>query len=160
MRTKFKTFLTAIFSIAYTFTLHGQNSINSSGNEASGSGGKISYSIGQICYSVNSSSSGLVTQGVQQPYEISVVTELKNSTDIKCSAFPNPVTTYLQIEISNYSKKKMDYLLYDNAGKLLKIGKIENRITILEMNNYNNSDFLLKITDNNNILKTFKIIKK
>lgn len=159
MKTKFS-FFTIIFCITNTFVIQGQNSINSSGTDLSGSGGKISFSVGQVCYNTTSGSSGAVTQGIQQPYVISVVTESKNMTDITCSVFPNPVSTYLQIEISNCSSNNLNYILYDYAGNLLKFGKIENSIIRLEMDSYNISGFLLKINDNDNTIKAFKIIKK
>lgn len=159
MKTKFR-FLITIFCIVNTFVLQGQNSLNSSGNDLSGSGGKISYSVGQLCYTTISSNSGTVAHGVQQPYVISVVTGTKSISDIKCSVYPNPVNTYLQIEINNYSTNNLNYILYDFAGNLLKLGKIENSIVRLEMNNYYKSVFLLKINENNNTINTFKIIKK
>ena len=159
MKTKLR-FLTTIFCIVNTFVLQGQNSLNSSGKDIIGSGGKISYSVGQVCNNIIYNSSGTVIQGVQQPYLISVVTETNSITDIKCSVFPNPVNTYLQIEINNYSTNNLNYTLYDYAGNFLKFGKIENRIIMIEMNNYNKSGFLLKINDNENTIKTFKIIKR
>jgi len=159
MKTKFSYFIT-ILCIVNTFVLQGQNSVNSSGNDLYGSGGIISYSVGQLCYTTISSNSGTVVQGVQQPYVISVVTETKSMSDIKCSVYPNPVSTYLQIEINNYSTNNLNYILYDYAGNLLKLGKIENSIIRFEINNYYKSGFLLKINENDNTIKTFKIIKK
>ncbi len=43
------------------------------GSNATGSGGTVAYSVGQVIYTTNSSGSGTVTQGVQQPFEISAV---------------------------------------------------------------------------------------
>lgn len=160
METIFKNFLFTICFVIYTFTLQGQNTINTSGSNGSGYGGTIAYSIGQVCNSSFAGNTGSVIQGVQQPYEISVVTEIKNTTGIRCSVFPNPVSTYLQIEISNYSLNNLNYALYDNSGRLLKTVKIESSVIKLDMSSYDKSGYLLKINDNDNSIKVFKIIKK
>ena len=56
-----------------------QETILTAGKDASGSGGSASYSIGQVTYLFNASSAGSEAQGVQQPYEISVVQIVKNA---------------------------------------------------------------------------------
>ncbi|MEJ1770464.1 hypothetical protein, partial [Escherichia coli] len=49
--------------------LKAQESINTSGKTLSSVNGNISYTIGQIVYTTNSSSAGVISQGVQQPLE-------------------------------------------------------------------------------------------
>ena len=63
-------------------TVQGQQTIPATGGNASGSGGSVSYTVGQILSSSISGANGSVVQGVQQPYEISVVTALRNTEDI------------------------------------------------------------------------------
>ena len=74
--------------------LDAQNTIPSSGGNASGSGGTVSYSIGQIVYTTNTGTNGTVAQGTQQPFEISVVTGIEEALNItlQCSVYPNPAT--------------------------------------------------------------------
>lgn len=51
-------------------------------DNASGSGGSTNYSVRQVAYNTfNVSSSGTVAQSVQQPFNNSVLTELKHSQD-------------------------------------------------------------------------------
>ena len=50
-----------------------QESVNSTGGNATGSGGTVSYTIGQVGYTTNTGSNGSVAQGVQQAYEILTV---------------------------------------------------------------------------------------
>lgn len=69
--------LSAIIILAMALTeLKAQEAIPASGGNATGSGGSVSYSVGQVEYSSNTGSGGSVAAGVQQPYEISVVTGL------------------------------------------------------------------------------------
>ena len=62
--------------------LQAQEVISSSGGNVSGSGGSVSYSVGQVVYTTNTGTNGSVAQGVQQPYEISVVTGIEEATNI------------------------------------------------------------------------------
>jgi hypothetical protein len=50
---------------------HSQSAIVVAGGDATGTGGKVSYSVGQIAFTYASGTNGSVTQGVQQPFEIS-----------------------------------------------------------------------------------------
>ena len=59
-----------------------QTSVNATGGDASGGGGSVSYSVGQVVYTTHTGTSGSVAEGVQQPYEISVVTGLEEAQSI------------------------------------------------------------------------------
>ncbi|MBK6984778.1 MAG: hypothetical protein IPH32_08475 [Bacteroidetes bacterium] len=78
--------LTAILFMSITqCTVSAQETTDASGGNASGSGGSASYSIGQSAYNTYTGTNGSVAQGVQQPYEISIVTEVKEAKDISLS---------------------------------------------------------------------------
>jgi hypothetical protein len=47
--------------------INAQETITTSGGNASGSGGSVSFTVGQVAYTTNTSSAGTVSQGVQQP---------------------------------------------------------------------------------------------
>ncbi|NJK86375.1 MAG: T9SS C-terminal target domain-containing protein, partial [Bacteroidales bacterium] len=69
--------LSILFLFAFFFTgIQAQESINAAGGNASGAGGSVSWSSGQVTYQTNSGTTGSIAEGVQQPYEISVVTAL------------------------------------------------------------------------------------
>jgi len=112
--------LSMLFILVFT-GLYAQNSVTASGGDASGSGGTVAYSVGQIVYTTNTGIDGTVAQGVQQPYEISVVLEIEQGKDINLnvSAYPNPVTDYLTLKINNSDVSGLIYHLYDINGKLL-----------------------------------------
>ena len=131
------------------------------GGTTSGSGGSVSYSVGQVVYTTNSSGFGSVSQGVQQPYEISVVTGLEEAKDIilSYSAYPNPVTDYLTLKIEDYEYEKLSYKLFDSNGKLLESTKVTGNETTILMTNLIPSVYFLKVVKGNIEIKTFKIIK-
>jgi len=138
-----------------------QEAVPTSGGDASGGGGTVSYSVGQIVYSTNTGTNGSITQGVQQPYEISIITGLEDSKEINLSFFiyPNPTTDYLKLNIGNYKMEGLSYQLYDINGKLLENNKTEEVETTISMKNLAASSYFLKVIENNNEIKTFKIIK-
>ena len=138
-----------------------QTSIPASGGNASGGGGTVSYTVGQIVYTKNNGSNGSSIQGVQQPYEISVVTGIEAAKDISLEimVYPNPATDFVKLKIKNYEVLNLRYQLYDINARLLHDSKVEGNETNIVMSNYVSTTYFLKVTDNNKVIKTFKIIK-
>jgi hypothetical protein len=154
--------VSAVLILIFGFTgLQAQEAIPASGGDASGSGGSVSYSVGQMVYTTNQGTNGTITQGVQQPYEISVVSGLEEATSINliCSAYPNPTTDYLVLKVENYDIENLSYQLSDIDGKLLEIRKLEGNETFIVMSNFVPAVYFLKVIQNNKELKTFKIVK-
>lgn len=146
--------------------LMAQNSVNATGGDASGSGGSASYSVGQVFYTTHTGPGGSALQGVQQPYEISVVTGLEEARGINLTvtAYPNPTTDYLTLSIDNSVKTNQDlsplsFQLYDMQGKLLQNQKITGNKTSIVMINHVPATYFIKVVQGNKELKTFKIIK-
>lgn len=141
--------------------IQAQESINTIGGNAFGSGGSVSYSIGQVVYTSNTGINGSVAQGIQQPYEISVVTTIEeaNSMTLSVTAYPNPTTDYITLRIDEFDISNLSYHLYDMSGKLLQKEKItSNQISII-MSNLVPANYFVKVIQGNKELKTFKIIK-
>ncbi len=165
MKKQLKIISLSLFAFAFT-GLQAQESINSAGGEATGSGGMVSYSVGQAFYNVNAGADGSIYEGVQQPYEISVVTEIEEAKEINLSvsAYPNPTTDYLTLSVgeasTSLSLQVMSYNLYDINGKLLQSQKLTGTDTQIDMNNYAPSTYFVKVVNGNQSIKEFKIIKK
>lgn len=146
-------------------SINAQNNTVSSGGEATGTGGKVSYTVGQIDYTTyDGGVNGSVAQGVQQPFEISIITGLEEAKGINlvCSAYPNPTTDFLTLKVdasTMLSIQSMSYQLYDISGKLLETKKLESNETSIIMSNLAAATYFLKVTEGNKEVKTFKIIK-
>lgn len=152
--------LGALLLLGFGFnTTYAQQATTASGGDASGSGGSVAYSVGQIVYTTSTGTTGSVAQGVQQPYEISIPLGLaETSIKLNLSAYPNPATSYLMLEIDDYDKA-LSYQLYDIAGKLLESNTVVANSTTIKMERYATAAYFLKVTQNNKEVKTFKIIK-
>ena len=149
-------------------TAHAQQATTATGGDASGSGGTVAYSVGQIVYTTYTGATGSVAQGVQQPYEISIVPGMdKQSMKLELTAYPNPTTNYLTLNVGNaelstlgLSKVEgLNFQLYDISGKLIESRKIISSTETIGMENLPRATYFLKVSNNNNEVKTFKIIK-
>jgi hypothetical protein len=142
--------------------IQAQETISTTGGNATGGGGSVSYTIGQIVYTTNIGTNGSVAQGVQQPFEISVVIGIDEAKDIQlvCSVFPNPTLGLLKLKVENFTLTDLKYQLFDLYGRLLQSQKIEKAETEITIENSGATTYFLKITDGNKKeVKTFKIIK-
>ena len=158
---KFNFALVTFYLFGFGTTVQAQNSIPASGGNASGSG-TISYSVGQVVYTTNTSMTyGSVAQGVQQPFEISVITTVEKAKDISLEivVYPNPASDFVKLKIKNYEVENLRYQLYDINSSLLQDNKIVGNETNIIMSNLLPATYFLKVTDNNKPIKTFKIIK-
>jgi hypothetical protein len=142
-------------------SLKGQEAIPSTGGNATGSGGSVSYTAGQITYNTISGTNGTVAQGVQQPYEISIVTAIENAMEIapECTIYPNPTRGIIKLIVESFDNENLRFRLYDINGVLLRYKKVESRETEIEMANLSSSVYFLKLLINNKEVKVFKIVK-
>lgn len=159
---QFKIGVYTILLLGAFLTVKAQKGIPATGGDATGSGGSVSYSVGQIVYTTNSSSNGALAQGIQQPYEISVVSGITHTTNIKleCSTYPNPSVDYVTLKIENHPTENVSYQLLDLNGKLVQSSKIVALETTIAMVDFPVSIYFLKVEEAGQELKTFKIIKK
>ena len=154
--------LSAVLLLGLGLTgLQAQESVNTSGGNASGSGGSASYSVGQVAYQTHTGTSGSVAEGVQQPYEISVVAGLEEAKGINLSvsAYPNPSSDYLTLSISEFDISNLSYQLYDMQGKLLQNEEITGNETRIVMSNLAPATYFVRVISGSQPIKEFKIIK-
>jgi hypothetical protein len=156
-----KTIISAVLLLLGGLTyLHAQQSYVTAGGEALGTDGTVSYSVGQTVYQNQSETSGSVSQGIQQAYEISVTTGLEHiDIELNILAYPNPTSNFLTLKVEESKAKNMSYQLYDIQGKLLISSKLVGKETEIDLSNFAPSTYFLKVTDNNQQIKNFKIIK-
>jgi len=156
-----KTALIALLLLGFGLTIaNAQESANASGGEASGSGGTVSYSVGQIVYVTDEGSNGSAAQGVQQPFEISIVLGLEEvGIDLQLAAYPNPATDRLTLRADRYDNNSLSYQLFDLNGRLLLQNQIKANETSIVMLDYQFGVYLLKVLNNSKEIKTFKILK-
>ncbi|MBI1837819.1 MAG: T9SS type A sorting domain-containing protein [Flavobacteriia bacterium] len=159
MKKKFTIFTLSI-SLIPTIIL-AQESITVTSAEATGLGGSASYSVGQLMYTTTVGSNASISEGVQQPYEISEVLSLKEAEKItfEMTAFPNPTTDLLKIKIENYANQQMNIKLLDNKGKIIQEFAINEIETHIDFKSFPAALYTLQIIQNNTIIKIVQISK-
>ena len=150
----------SVLFLGLGLTAQAQQASTATGGDASGSGGTVAYSVGQIVYTTNTGTTGSVAQGVQQPYEISIVLGIEdNSINLELSAYPNPTTNFLTLNLGKTELSTLNFQLYDISGKLIESRKIISSTETIGMANLPSTTYFLKVSNNNNEVKIFKIIK-
>lgn len=152
--------ITLLFIIFCLPKLLAQTAIVASGGNATGSGGSSSYTVGQVVYTNAVGTNGSINQGVQQPVEIfELGTNDFPEITLTMSVYPNPTTAIVNLSIPNYNSKNIQYQFFDLNGRSDQTNKILQKETQISLQNLSNAIYFLTVSDNNKLLKTFKIIK-
>ena len=139
-------------------SLQAQQTTSSSGGEATGLGGTSSYTIGQTVYTSVSGAGGSSSQGVQQPYQIDVISGASIAeVTLEMSAYPNPTTSKLTLTVADATD--LSYQLYDTKGNQIKSNVVSEALTVINLEDQPAAVYFLKVVQSKEPLKTFKIIK-
>ena len=155
-----KGFIFFLFSITIV-GLNAQQTVSPTAGESSGTGGTVSYTIGQTFYQSYDDSTGKITEGVQQPFEIYVITDIGSvlSASIHLKVFPNPTTDQLLLEVDEKHVSELYYLLVSERGETIEKGKITKSNTTFRLAARPKGMYLLTIIKSDKKQKVFKIIK-
>jgi hypothetical protein len=156
-----KLFVAFLFSTSLSGLQAQENTVSASGN-ASGIEGTVSYSVGQVAYLTKSGTEGTITEGIQQPFEILIPTGIEDEKGItlECLLYPNPSDEFVKLKIENRDINNLGYHLLNMNGVLLQTMKISDKETLISMDGLEKSTYILVITQNEKVLKTFQVIKK
>lgn len=157
-----KTSLFLLILIFYGInTIEAQETLSSSGCDIMGDNGSVCYTVGQLVYSNLTGATGSIYEGVQQAFEVMVISsneELKNKTlDLK--VFPNPTNKELWLHINESTISGFSFQLFNTEGKIIQENKLINSINKISMDDLVSEVYFLKVLKENQAVKTFKIIK-
>jgi hypothetical protein len=153
-----KTLTSIAFLLLGLGGLQAQENPTAAGGEAIGTGGTSSYSVGQVVYTTATGTNGSVAQGVEQPYEISVTIGVTETTiSLELSVYPNPTTDYLTLKVDGF--ETLNFQLIDLQGRLIENKKVTANSTTISMEALPEAMYFLNVTKDNQIIKTFKIVK-
>ena len=139
-----------------------QETILASGGDASGNGGTASYSIGQVFCSVHLLTEGSITEGVQQPYEIYVISGIEDGglITLESRVYPNPVSSSLFLKVEHSGDLQLFYQLYDSNGRMLRKKRVTGNESMIPMEQYAGGIYYLHVVSAGKYTKAFKIIKR
>ncbi len=163
MKNKYRFIVSAWAIIAFGITsLQAQHAFTSSGGDATGSGGSVSFSVGQMVYSSYVEEQGSITEGVQQPYELFIITSANDliSDKIHLRAFPNPVISQLTLSVAESHYTDVSYRLSDMHGQLIRSEHISDGDTAINMDFLRPGAYFLQVFEKERLVGAFKIIKR
>ncbi|PZU88083.1 MAG: secretion protein [Chryseobacterium sp.] len=155
------TLITGCFLLlGFSIQVSAQESINASGNNSSGSSGSVTSSIGQSFYEAFTSSSGNVSTGVQQSYEITETlgTDIQE-INLSFKIYPNPTPDILYLKVGFNDYKKYRYELFDGSGKVLTSKSVNESQASILMSSYPAAMYYLKVLKEGKVVKIFKVLK-
>jgi hypothetical protein len=140
--------------------LKAQQVVATAGDIFSNANGSISYTIGEGVANTLINGDKTLTQGFQQTtLSVSIVNE-PLEIDFSIEAFPNPATEAVTIKTDRENASDLQYLLFDQFGKLLIQKNIESSETTIPVEQLPEGFYIIKVQENTKELKSFKIIKQ
>lgn len=148
---------TILLLLLCTLTVSSQEVIASQGNSYSNSSVSIDFTIGEVVIASLSNTGNTLTQGFHQT-NLTVLAIDDFDINYQARVFPNPTQDLLQVEIQNF--EGLNYKMYDIQGRQLSQQKIYSINTSINTTPYAKGLYLLVIlNENNQLLKTYRIIK-
>ena len=107
------------FHILLINVLAAQLNVVATGGDAQANSGAISYSVGQIDYTSVTMQSGSVAQGLQHPFQATIVTDVKLFDGLSFARiYPNPFSTSFSMNIESEIVNGLNYQVLDVFGRV------------------------------------------
>lgn len=150
----------SFFLLLFFFVSFAQESVNASGGGVTNVSNTISYSIGQPFYHQISGGGIILTEGVQQPYEIITMgTSEYSGIELGIKVYPNPTSSLLFLKIDGVALKDLSYQLFDSSGRNIFKDKIKQTETSIDLSSKPSGVYILSVFNTEKSIKTFKILK-
>lgn len=157
---KKRLFIFVILNLLFC-SLFAQESTLSAGGDTITPSGSVSYSVGQLATKTEKSIDNTVYQGVQTPYEISIITGAEEvQVDISVSVYPNPMTDVIQLTINEANFENYSCQVYNVQSKKIYAHEVDASVTKIDLSAFPPSTYYLKVMQNEQVAKTYKLIKR
>ena len=144
-----------LFISAFAF---GQSNTVSAGGDAEGDNGSVSFSIGQVVYTSAQSATGNINQGVQQPFDVGVVTGVEE-LGINLSVYPNPTSGLLTLTVDQAETQPLSFELFDASGRSVASKDNLSASTQISLDAFVSGIYTLSVYRSNKPVKSFRIVR-
>ena len=132
--------------------------VSSSGDSFNNTSYQLDWSIGECITQTQSAGDYVITQGFHQnSYVITSVEDLR--ADINMSVYPNPTSDFISLKVESSKVEDLQYTITDFSGKVLQTENFAGDIEQINFTNYAVGTYFISVTENNQLIKSFKIIK-
>ncbi len=139
-----------------------QELLRSSGDHYANSSYQLDWSIGECIIATKSKGNYMITQGFHQGnYSNNSLINNLSYDEIYTRVCPNPTADFITINIANsvFEDGKLTCFLNDINGKLLLREEINQQEKQLNFSNYTKGIYFLSLKRDNQVIKSFKIVK-
>ena len=154
-----RTYLLLFVLCGLGLSAYSQESITSAGGDGSGSGGTVAYTVGQIAFTYKSDTTGNVSEGVQQSHETFTVGVYQYQPSFTTSAYPNPVSDFITIDLKQYTEDEINFQLVDIVGNVIQQQPLTETQTHIDLSPYTTGIYFIKVIKNARETTITKIIK-
>lgn len=145
-----------LFSLLITTSISAQEVVSTQGDSYSNANGNIDFTIGEVIIDTGTDGTYDITQGFHQTNWNFVGVE-EHIPDYEATIFPNPTEDVLNIRTSEFDN--VTYSLFDGNGKLVMQDRLTAEQTPIEVSNLAPGYYTLTLINQNQKLKSFKLIK-
>jgi hypothetical protein len=82
------------------------------------------------------------------------------TVNLEALVYPNPSSDHVKLNITDTALTDLSYVLLNIQGKIVSSAKLSILDTPISLHGLSVGTYVLKVSQKNNELKTFKIIKK
>lgn len=156
-------FIISIFLLVGISSMSQTNSpelVSSAGDSFIGANCQIDWSVGELASETYTGTQNMLTQGFHQSSYI--ITTIDRNADFKytITAFPNPTNDFISLNLDKLSDfGKVNYTIKDITGKELHADEILSDIEQINFSNYPVGIYIVTVLHNNQLMKSFQIIK-
>lgn len=158
-----KTLILFISLMCLFITSKGQSITNELIGSAGGSFPTMDWSVGEVMTETFVSAEIILTQGFHQDV-FSSETNTENISYPKDDflLYPNPAIDkmYLKINTRNFEDSNLQLIMLDITGQVIYRDNSLSEMNYINIHNITEGFYIIKILSNENIIKTFKIIKQ
>ena len=146
-----------LFSLFATISVTAQEIVSTQGDSYSNASGNIDFTIGEVVINTGTDGTNDLTQGFHQTNWYFVGLE-DHSPSYEATIFPNPTSEVLNIRTSTF--ENVTYTLYDAQGKLVMQDILSAEQTPIQVGQLAPGSYSLRLNNQTQNLKTFKLIKQ
>jgi hypothetical protein len=155
-----KTAAIFVFLVALALGVIAQQAVVSSGNYHENSAGSVSWGLGETVIQTFSTENAIITQGFQQTrLTITSVSEMPGLS-FSVTAYPNPTHNFVNLKVERENVEDIKYDIYDLNGRVVLKGIMESNPAQINFSDLRPGVYIIRLTENNKELKSFKVVKK
>jgi len=121
---------------------------------------QLTWTAGEPFYETVTNNNNSLTQGFNQSSYISSLTGLNAIAGSKISCFPNITSDFVNVSMKSEILSGLYLQISDLQGKILFSKKAITNEERINLSKFSQGEYLLTITDNKQIIKSFKIQRK